>query len=93
MKNNSIIHDFYCTQCGNKGIPIIRSKGFQRKPGHLKKLFCIYCQKENNFVEVNLKAIKYTYNDFLFEFEQHNFDENGNRIKDFNDLLKEKKNA
>ena len=43
---------FFCTQCGNEGIPIIRKKSHLRKKGHLKKLYCIYCKKEINHIEV-----------------------------------------
>lgn len=43
---------FYCTECGNKGIPVIRKKGQLRKSGHLKKLYCLHCRKETNHVEI-----------------------------------------
>ena len=44
-------HDFYCIKCGRKGIPCQRRKGHQHSRGHLKKLFCIYCQEEVNHYE------------------------------------------
>ena len=44
-------HDFYCINCGNKGIPLIRKVGFQRNKFHRKKLYCIYCKTEVNHVE------------------------------------------
>ncbi len=74
------ISDFYCTICGNKGIPLIRIPGKEREPGHLKKLFCLHCQKETNMAEVRNRG-KYTLDDFLNEYNNHNFDEEGNRIK------------
>ena len=46
-----IVHDFYCTKCGSKGINVPRIKGKLREPGHLKKLFCLKCQEEVNHVE------------------------------------------
>lgn len=77
------ISDFFCTQCASRGIPIPRKKGREREPGHLKKLFCLNCKKEVNFCEIKPFAQNYTYNDFLLEFENGNFDENGNRIMSF----------
>ena len=77
--------DMYCTQCGKKGIPVQRNKGRQREPGHLKKMFCVYCQKEQNMVEVKNFG-GYSLNDFLIEFENHNFNENGQRIMTYSEL-------
>lgn len=73
-----ILSDFYCTRCGNKGLPVFRTAGQKREPGHLKKLFCLHCQKEINMVEVRPMG-KYTLDTFLIEYENGNFDENGNR--------------
>lgn len=71
-------HDFYCTRCGKKGIPICRH-GRMREPGHLKKLFCINCQEEINHVEC-VSSSKYTVDDFLEEYENSNFAIDGTRI-------------
>lgn len=71
--------DFYCTECGNKGIPIARLSYHQREPGHLKKLFCLHCQKETNHAEVRPKGQKYTYENFFEEYSLGRFI-NGNRI-------------
>lgn len=60
--------EFYCTYCGKKGIPIARLSSQQREPGHLKKLFCLYCQKETNHVEIKAKGQRYTVDDFQKEF-------------------------
>jgi hypothetical protein len=54
MKSES--HRFFCTSCGNEGIPIMRSTGALREKGHLKKLYCIYCQKEVNHYECGTDA-------------------------------------
>ena len=44
-------HSFYCTGCGQKGIPIQRSIGHQREAMHRKKLYCIHCKTEINHIE------------------------------------------
>ena len=75
---NLTLSDFYCTRCGNKGIPIFRNSGQERPPGHLKKLFCLHCGEEVNMVEISPTG-KYTLDDFLIEFNYGNFDEDGNR--------------
>ena len=77
--------DFYCTQCGNKGLPVQRLKGQEREKGHLKILYCIYCNKETNHVEIRSDQ-KYTYKDFKTEFEYGNFNSSGERIKSYNQL-------
>ena len=64
--------DFYCTCCGHKGIPIIRKSGKDKEPGHLKKLFCLYCNDEKNMVEIKGNG-KYTLEDFLIEYNNGNF--------------------
>lgn len=45
------ISDFYCVECGNKGIPIGRRQDQQRERDHLKKIYCLHCQEETNHVE------------------------------------------
>lgn len=44
-------HNFYCINCGNKGIPLRRKVGFQHGKFHRKKLYCPYCKMEINHVE------------------------------------------
>lgn len=80
MSKNIVGHDFYCTKCGTKGIPVVRQKGKERELGHLKALWCLTCKAEVNHVEINPNSVNYTYNDFRLEYDFHNFDENGNRI-------------
>ena len=77
---NITLSDFYCTKCGMKGIPVFRTIGQEREPGHLKKLFCLNCQEETNAAEVRFNS-KYTLDDFWIEYEGGNFDEAGNRIE------------
>lgn len=79
MTNIYIPSNFYCTKCGNKNFNVYRKKGQERKGGHLKKLYCIYCKEETNNAEVKENDPNYTYEDFLEEFESGRFIE-GNRI-------------
>ena len=44
-------HSFYCIKCGNKGIPLMRKRGFQHGRMHRKKLYCMFCKEEVNHVE------------------------------------------
>ena len=68
MKNNKFYSsEFYCTECGQRGIPCIRNIGKNREPGHLKNLYCIYCKKEVNHAEVRPGG-NYTLEDFREEF-------------------------
>jgi hypothetical protein len=50
-RGNYETHDFYCLNCGKKGIPIARKRGHQHSNGHYKKLFCLYCNEEINHFE------------------------------------------
>lgn len=84
----SEMSDFYCVYCGTKGIPIWRKKGRAREAGHLKKIWCLHCKKETNHAECKPNT-QYTYNDFLFEFNNHNFNEEGNRIKTLKELRRD----
>jgi len=76
---NYLTSDFYCTQCGNRGIPIARKDNKIREPGHLKKLFCLKCGTYTNHVECRGFG-RYTHEDFLIEFEKGNFNSKGTRI-------------
>ena len=78
-------NEYYCTICGNKGINIVRIKGREREAGHLKKLFCLTCQRDTNHTEC-VPNTKYTKEDFFIEYNYHNFDENGNRIRTYSEL-------
>lgn len=79
------VSEFYCTECGRKGIPVVRRPNQQREAGHLKKLYCLYCKKETNHAEIRPFG-SYTVEDFQREYELGRF-EDGNRVPT-KDLLK-----
>lgn len=78
-QRSTIVHVFYCTQCGERGIPVHRKYGQFREVGHLKKLYCLACGKETNHAEC-ISASKYDSSMFFEEYESGNFDSEGNRI-------------
>lgn len=78
-KNNFVISEMYCCKCGNKGLTIPRKSNKYKEPGHLKKIYCIYCKCEWNHVEIRPIYSDYNYEDFKLEIEYNNFDKNGNR--------------
>ena len=86
-RHNKFITDneFYCTCCGQKGFSIVRRIGAEREAGHLKKLYCLNCKEEKNFVECK-PYTKYDKEDFITEFEYGNFDDKGNRIRTYKEL-------
>jgi len=78
-----LISEMYCTQCGKKGIDIARRPGKYREPGHLKKIYCVYCKKETNHVEIRPFYSDYNKQDFELEMKHHNFNGDGKRIKPY----------
>ena len=74
----TLISEMYCTKCGNRCMSIPRKKGGERESGHLKKVYCIFCKTEWNAAECDQNG-HYTYRDFKLEFENGNFDEEGQR--------------
>ena len=83
IKNHFLISDFYCTKCGKKGLLIPRTFGHYREAGHLKKLYCPYCKKEQNHVEIRSFYSGYNLEDFELEMKYGNFDNQGNRKKPY----------
>lgn len=77
--NNILMSEMYCTKCGHKGLNIPRKANQLREPGHLKKLYCIYCGQEWNHVEVREIYSDYNLEDFKLEMQYNNFNEEGNR--------------
>ena len=45
-------HDFYCLNCGQKGLPCQRKHGQQREPFHRKRLYCVFCKTDVNHIEI-----------------------------------------
>ena len=85
MKRSNVfmISDMYCCNCGKNGLPIARKYGHYKEPGHLKKLYCIYCKKEYNHVEIKPMCTDYNLTDFQLEIKYHNFDNQKNRIEPY----------
>ena len=77
-RNNFSISEMYCTHCGKRGIDIPRKSGQQREAGHLKRLFCLYCQKETNHAEIRPFG-SYTLDNFNEEFKLGRF-VNGQKV-------------
>ena len=47
-----ISHKFFCINCGKEGIPISRNIGYAHKSFHRKILYCPWCQKTINHIEI-----------------------------------------
>lgn len=77
-RKNFSLSDFYCTECGKKGLSIPRKHGQARESGHIKDLLCIYCNKRTKHVEVS-ETGSYSYFDFLEDFESGVFEEDGEK--------------
>jgi len=43
--------EFWCVNCGQRGIPIMRERSCRREKGHRKALYCIRCKMVLNHVE------------------------------------------
>ena len=50
-RSSMILHDFYCMNCGQKGIGLMRKSGAEKERFHKKKLYCPFCRVEVNHVE------------------------------------------
>lgn len=80
---------FYCTNCGNLIYSLPRRCSALKEPGHLKNLYCQYCKQVHNCAEIRQFG-KYTYDDFLLEFEGKNFNEDGSRKVPYQIFLRKK---
>jgi hypothetical protein len=65
-------HDFYCIQCGNKTLPVLRSFASKKERFHRKKLWCCTCKCEINCVEITTLAEK---EQFMEEFQDGKYRE------------------
>lgn len=49
--NEFSTHDFYCINCGEKGIPLTRRQSNQHKAFHRKLMYCWHCKHTVNHIE------------------------------------------
>ena len=67
MKYNYETHQFYCLNCGKKGVPLSRNKGNIKGKNHRKKLYCPFCRKVVNHIECR---DQYEVDKFLYNFNR-----------------------
>ena len=72
-RRNYAEHSFYCINCGNKGIPLMRNQGFQHVGMHRKKLYCVFCKQEVNHVECktldDVEEFRYNFENEVYKNE------------------------
>ncbi|MCR5214421.1 MAG: hypothetical protein K6E10_08375 [Eubacterium sp.] len=73
------VHNYYCTRCGKMGFSVKRMNDIDNEQGKLINLFCKYCQKDINHVEI-AEGDRYSQQMFVDEFMSGNFDKNGERV-------------
>lgn len=86
MSKEIFISDFYCTKCGRKTYPLARKVSRQHEPGHLKNMWCPYCEEERNCVEIRPFG-QYTLEEFKIEYSMGNFDETGKRKESYKQCI------
>ena len=64
--------DFYCINCGQKGIPCLRPQARRRERFHRKKLYCPHCGHTVNHMECRTDEDAY---EFKQAFENGEFQE------------------
>lgn len=58
-------HDFYCINCGNKGIPLTRPSNKKKGEGHRKNMYCYHCKHIVNHIECrSIEDVKQFQEDF-----------------------------
>lgn len=67
MGRNIEAHDFYCINCGKKGMVLSRQRGHRHASFHRKKLWCFHCKKDVNMVECKNE---YEVQKFLKDFKK-----------------------
>lgn len=80
MGHSVEVHDFYCIQCGNKGLPVLRPCNKLKLPFHRKKLYCVHCRTIMNHIECRYKK---EVEDFKVDFEAGLFTEEVEECKKF----------
>ena len=63
--NQFTVHDFYCINCGQKGIPLTRQSSKQRDQFHRKLMYCWHCKHTVNHIECRNEMEK---TQFLLDF-------------------------
>lgn len=50
-RKQTVIHDFYCMNCGKKAIPLARAASMRHSKHHRKQMYCIWCKETVNMIE------------------------------------------
>lgn len=66
------MHNFYCLNCGNLSMPLMRPRGFLRESGHRKVMYCPHCKLYINHYECSNDEEAF---DFKTRFEAGEFKE------------------
>ena len=81
------LHDFYCINCGEKGIPLARPNNKKKGAGHRKNMYCFHCKHTVNHVECNtieeVEQFKTDFNNGLYAEEakaELNYEKNSPRL-------------
>lgn len=64
------IHDFYCINCGEKGIPLTRQQSKQHEAFHRKRMYCWHCRHTVNHIECRNEVER---QEFLLQFKMGAF--------------------
>lgn len=65
MSKSWATHDFYCINCGAKGIPLIRKQSSRKSANHRKNMYCIRCKHTVNHIECrSAEEVKQFLSDF-----------------------------
>lgn len=65
MSKSWATHDFYCINCGAKGIPLIRKQSSRKGVNHRKNMYCIRCKHTVNHIECrSAEEVKQFLSDF-----------------------------
>lgn len=68
-------HDFYCINCGQKNIPLLRSGSQLKGKYHRKNMYCYHCKHTVNHIECrNAEEV----NAFLNDYKNGVFKEEAN---------------
>lgn len=75
---------FFCTQCGNEGMPIQRRSSRKKETHHRKQLWCLHCKEETNHIECTnqyeIEEFKRNFENGVYKNETHYHDSRAPRI-------------